>query len=169
NAPVPNADKFVELCYAAAEILLLRSYRGAFYEFTGTHWRELYDEALEHQLYKFLAAAFVPDRDGNLVPFNPTKSKVNEIMHALRPALLIGRRVEMPSWLGKANAGRSARNLVACRNGILNLDTRELLPHDPNFFTANCLPLDYDPQAPKPKQWLRFLAQLWPEYEDEER
>ena len=27
----------------------------------------------------------------------------------------------------------------------------------------NCLPFDYDAQAPAPKLWLRFLEQLWPD------
>ena len=50
--------------------------------------------------------------------------------------------------------------------GILNLVTRELLPHDPRFFTTNCLPLDYDREAPEPKRWLQFLEELWPADED---
>jgi len=57
---------------------------------------------------------------------------------------------------------RPAANLVACRNGILNLETRQLLPHDPLFFTTDCLPLDYDANAPKPERWLQFLEELWP-------
>ena len=32
----------------------------------------------------------------------------------------------------------------------------------PSFFTTNCLPLDYDLDAPKPKRWLQFLEELWP-------
>jgi putative DNA primase/helicase len=30
------------------------------------------------------------------------------------------------------------------------------------FFTTNCLPLDYDQAAAKPKRWLEFLEELWP-------
>src|SRR5206468_2568650 len=33
------------------------------------------------------------------------------------------------------------------------------------FFTVNSLPLAYDPDAPSPKHWLKFLAALWPEDE----
>ena len=40
---------------------------------------------------------------------------------------------------------------------MLNLKTRELIPHDPNFFTTTCLPLDYDANAPElVKQYVRF-------------
>jgi putative DNA primase/helicase len=59
-----------------------------------------------------------------------------------------------------------ATDLVACRNGVLHLVTRELQPHDPLFFTTNCLPLDYEATAPKPKRWLQFLAEIWPEDKD---
>jgi putative DNA primase/helicase len=30
------------------------------------------------------------------------------------------------------------------------------------FFTTDCLPLDYDANAPKPERWLQFLEELWP-------
>ena len=79
----------------------------------------------------------------------------------MRCCSLIPREWDTPCWLDK-NGYSPAPNLVACRNGILNLETRKLQPHDPLFFTANCLPLDYDPDAPKPKRWLRFLEEIWP-------
>src|SRR5262249_17831223 len=50
----------------------------------------------------------------------------------------------------------------------LNLETRELLPHDPDFFSMNCLPLDFDAAAPEPKRWLKFLVELWTEDEKAE-
>ena len=42
------------------------------------------------------------------------------------------------------------------------METRKLLPHDPQFLTMNCLPLDYDPNAPVPTRWLAFLEEIWP-------
>jgi TolB-like protein len=31
--------------------------------------------------------------------------------------------------------------------------------HSPRFFNVNCLPFDYDPDAPSPQQWRAFLRQ----------
>ena len=51
---------------------------------------------------------------------------------------------------------------------MLNIETRELLPHSPHLFNINTLPYDYDPKAPTyPKLWMQFLRQLWPNDEDD--
>jgi putative DNA primase/helicase len=165
GAPVKNGETFVEQRYQRDGRPLLRCYQNVFYSWTGSHWREMRDDMLEHELYGFLANALVTKK-GALVPFNPTKNKVAEIVHALRRALIIDHRLRPPAWLEPAE--RTAENQVACRNGILNLRTRELLPHDPDFFTTICLPLDYDPSAPEPKRWLQFLVELWPDDEEAE-
>src|SRR5262249_48956974 len=128
---------------------------------TGTHYREYPDEELESDLYQFLNTALTIGKSGSAQPFNPTKNKVLEIVHALRRGCLIPRDLNTPCWLDPSEH-KPARNLLACCNGILNLKTRKLEPHDPLFFTTNCLPFDYDPAAPEPKRWLKFLAELWP-------
>jgi putative DNA primase/helicase len=162
GAPVVAAEAFLKHRCSDGEIPLIWSYRGAFYEWTGTHYSEYADEELERDLYEFLNGALAIDKGNRPVPFNPSKNKVSNIVHALRRCCLISRDWDTPCWLGK-DKYRPASNLVACRNGILNLETRKLQPHDPLFFTTNCLPLDYNPAAPKPKRWLRFLAEIWPE------
>jgi putative DNA primase/helicase len=86
-------------------------------------------------------------------------------VHALRRGCLVSRDWDTPCWLNTSEYS-PAVDLVACRNGILNLKTRELAPHDPLFFTTNCLPLDYDRTAPKPKRWLQFLEEIWPADKD---
>jgi putative DNA primase/helicase len=145
------------------EALLLWCWRDVFYEWTGTNYREYADEEIEADLYAFLNAALVIDKGGTPRPYNPTKHKVQDAVHALRRHCILPRDCDAPFWLGGNRKYQRARNLVACHNGILNLTTRELAPHDPLLFTMNCLPLEYDPAAPKPKRWLRFLEELWPE------
>jgi putative DNA primase/helicase len=165
GAPLVAAEEYVKRHRSQGDVPLLRAYRGAFYLWVGTHYREHPDEKVEADLYAFLGEALAIARNGNIGPYNPTKNKVGEVRHALRRGLQIDRECEMPCWLGE-QADRSAENLVACRNGILNLETRELLSRDPHFFTTNCLPLDYDPNAPEPQRWLQFLHELWPEDQD---
>ena len=38
-----------------------------------------------------------------------------------------------------------------------------LRAHTPWFFNHTAVPFDYDPDAPEPKRWLRFLGELWPD------
>ena len=139
----------------------MRSYRGAFYRWTGTHWREYADEKIAAALYDFLGQAIAVGKKGDVGPYNPTRSKVDNVVHALRHLVLVNQDRETPCWLDRRK-GQPPRDLVACRNGILNLKTRELLPHDPQFFTMNCMPLKYNPDALWSKRWLKFLEELWP-------
>jgi putative DNA primase/helicase len=41
--------------------------------------------------------------------------------------------------------------------------TGELLRHTPAYFSVNALPFAYQPAAVEPREWISFLAQLWPE------
>jgi len=47
-----------------------------------------------------------------------------------------------------------------CANGILDLRTGQLLPHDPTHFITHHTPVSYDPQATAPT-WLAFLARIF--------
>src|SRR4029079_12881686 len=54
-------------------------------------------------------------------------------------------------------------SFIACRNGLLDIATGELLPHTPMLFNTSCLPFDFDAAAPDyPERWMTFLRQLWP-------
>jgi putative DNA primase/helicase len=160
GAPLKWAEEFVRRRHMQDDVWLLRVYRDTFYLWTGTHYREFPDASLERELYGFFDEAWLEAKDGNIVPFNPNKTKIDQVVHALRRCLLIEDQ-EAPCWLDDKE--RAADNLVACHNGILDLITRELEPHSPHFFSTNCLPLDYDPEAPKARRWRKFLVELWPE------
>jgi P4 family phage/plasmid primase-like protien len=47
-------------------------------------------------------------------------------------------------------------------NGILNVHTRELRPHDPGFLSPVQLPVSYDPAATCP-EWDKFISEVFPE------
>ena len=46
---------------------------------------------------------------------------------------------------------------INCQNGIVNLRTGELLPHDSNFMMTRICYTDYDPNSAEPQMWLKFL------------
>jgi|GEM_PF-681314 len=50
-------------------------------------------------------------------------------------------------------------NLIAVENGVLNLETRELLPHSPDYFLTVKIPVVYDPEADCPKV-KKFLSEV---------
>ncbi|MBI1296686.1 hypothetical protein GC175_17155 [bacterium] len=48
-------------------------------------------------------------------------------------------------------------DLLNVQNGVVNLRTGELLPHDPDLLLTYCLPVDYDPNADT-NAWQEWLA-----------
>lgn len=71
----------------------------------------------------------------------------------------------------KALRGKSFRNdnffnknhkLINLKNGILNVETRELMPHSPKYFFNYCVPIEYDKDATC-HEWMAFLDRIFPE------
>lgn len=66
------------------------------------------------------------------------------------PSLNSAKRMETWKYLDimiRNNTPVSAPDLIAFRNGVYNIRTGELVPHNPNFVITNKIPWDYNPQA----------------------
>ncbi len=151
---------------AQAPAFGLHYYRNSFYKWSGTHFRALSVDAIRSDIYSFCDDAITHDKDGE-APFHPTASKVTAIIDALKAGILLPEDENPPFWIGDKpleNAG-----LIAFQNGLLEVDTGRLAKHTPYFFNVNCLPFEFDSDAPRPKRWLAFLREVWPEDQDARR
>ncbi len=87
-----------------------------------------------------------------------TKTAVGNVQLCLKAEANIDSHRVMPCWLD----GHREGVFLPMKNGILNVsdllkgETDILIPHTPRFFSANCLPYDFNPLAECPK-WLAFL------------
>ena len=141
---------------------LLRSWRGDLRGWTGTHYPVVEDAGVRAALYEYLECAHRPAKGDTTEPFRPTAAAVNNVLDALRAAAHLDGSVPMPSWLEAGARREHPHQLLACRNGLLDLQSRKLLPHTPGFFCGHALPYDYVAAGPEPAEWLEFLYSLWP-------
>jgi putative DNA primase/helicase len=159
SQPMDVARVFVaEACTHSTGALMLRSWRGIWWRWRASHWQELQDRAIRGLLYMFTERAMCHNADGNIVPWAPTRRKIGDLLEALAAICFLDDSTDQPAWLD----GRVSGVIVAINNGLLDVAQRRLLAHTPEFFNLTAVPFDYEPDAPEPRRWLDFLAELWP-------
>lgn len=113
---------------------------------TGTHWAIATNREQDNLLYPILDAA----------DWEPNKNKLNGIRDGLRSIL----------WRPDAKPGHTLdglklpRGLLPVANGVLDVGTGELMPHNRDHFTTFCLPWSYDPEATCPT-WEAFVSSIF--------
>jgi putative DNA primase/helicase len=145
--------------YTEAGELTLRYWRGAWWRWRRSHWREAEPREIRSELYAFTEHSVYTNDKGNTAPWAPNRHKVGDLLEALGAICLLADDVDQPSWLD----WRAAGSVVAMANGLLDIASRELIPHSPLYFNTTSVPFDYDPDAPEPRRWLNFLGELWPD------
>jgi putative DNA primase/helicase len=161
--PMAVARAFVAEHYThPPDSLVLRHWRGGWWRWATTHWYEVEHRAVRQAGYRFTEHAVYPvaTKTGvELTPWDPNRHKVADLLEALTAVCHLAETVDQPVWLGSADA--PAGVVVACANGLLHVESRTLLPHDPRFFNQTAVPFDFDADAPDPCRWLVFLDELW--------
>jgi putative DNA primase/helicase len=170
TAPYDVAQTFGMKRFVRGNDRTLHFHRGEFFEWVGSHYRPLEDEALRSRLYPFLAKC-VQQKTGRSkkdeapkfvdVPVKPNLALTANVIGALKAAVYIDQDIEAPAWL-RPGGEHHPIDLIACRNALLHWPTEALLDHTPAFFNLGAVEFDYQPDAPQPDQWLEFLDQLWP-------
>jgi putative DNA primase/helicase len=133
----------------------LRWWRDDYYSWTGTHWACEPVPAIEQWMYAETEHAdclVPPKKDGDepeRQAWNPNKRKIGEVMHALSRLV-----IQRP-------ASQDDDRVLACKNGVVDVATRQLLPHTPDRFNLSVRDFDYDSRAQCP-QWLAFLRTSLP-------
>jgi putative DNA primase/helicase len=172
--PMAVARTFVQGRYTEiGGATALRHHRGSFYRYAENHWPEDDDRRVSSELWRWLENAFYEKNVRGelvLVPFEPTRYKVANVVEALRAIGHIGQAVQPPAWLEEEHATPIGQGeFIPLANGILELSTRRLRPHTPEFFGQHVLPFAYEPSALAPKKWLQFLDQLWPKDDESKK
>lgn len=71
---------------------------------------------------------------------------------------------------GVDDLNRHPKSWINCRNGMLDLKTRELKSHSPDYYSLNQVPFEYDPgyQVPEDSITVAFLKAMIPDDDDRE-
>jgi putative DNA primase/helicase len=139
--------------------LTLRYWRGAWWSWRRSHWRESEPREIRSELYSFTEhGAYVNDQ-GKVAAWAPNRHKIGDLLEALGAICLLADDTDQPMWLDR----RAAGSIVAMTNGLLDIESRNLMPHSPLYFNTTSVPFDYNPTAAQPKRWIGFLNELWPD------
>jgi putative DNA primase/helicase len=162
GAPLDSAREMIRRMYRKPEGQTIHHQQGSFYTWSGIRYIETTTEETRAHVYGFLEEALrrTDEDPPKLVSFNPTRSKVANVLEALAAAAQLPSVVRAPAWLDTVDRPAAA-DLLACTNGLLHLPTRTLHPHTPAFFGLNAVDYAYDETDREPAAWLGFLASLW--------
>ena len=139
----------------------LQFYRGMFWIFDGGCYRKLDDSEVRAIVWEFLDSA--PTHEGR---FHPSKMSVANVLEALAVCANLSSSLETPVWLSDAEQLPDPKQLLSVANGLLHLRSGELYPRDPRLFTTTASEVTYDPFAPKPQFWSRFLHDIFGDDEE---
>ncbi len=161
---VPKSDHLNRArIYRRAKRPNLHHYRDDFYDYEGGRYVMVDDRTIEANLYDFLDKCrkeVVRKKGPIIVPFDPDTKSIHETTSALKALGHILPTIEQPYWLD-GRTGPDPAQLICFPNGILNLSTNEFTSPDPMLFTPHGVAFDYDPDAPIPVEWLKFLNQIF--------
>jgi putative DNA primase/helicase len=103
---------------------------------------------------------------------NVTTRLLGDVVNAVRSLCIVGSDVERPAWIddiGEPMKGTfPANELLNCAGKLVHVPSLAFGADDcvidatPAFFTPTMLDCEFQPDAPAPSEWLRFLDQLFP-------
>ena len=161
QAPIETARLIIHKHQVAGADLL--SHQGVVHRFSGTHYVAQDDEAMRQALYKELERLKRVDPNGTVQPYGTTRQRVADVLSAIRAVTNV--TGDLPQWTGEPPF--APEEALITTSGVLHIPSRTLHPHSPTLLCTNALPYGFDPTAPEPSEWLKFLNQLWPHNTDE--
>lgn len=135
--------------------LVVRTWLGSPYEWHRTHWEQLPPDHLEATVERHMVAS----------GFKPTPSAISNLVRLIKLKTIVHAKQGSGHWIdcttGRCPVGEFGRRYVSFKNGILDLESLDLLAHDSAFFNTYSLGFKYDPTATCPR-WERALREWFP-------
>lgn len=161
--PMPSARVMVADRYTRDSLRTIHHYRGSFWRWDGACYRETDHDSIQAAIWDYLDAALRYGKEGEPLPFQPSRTTVENVSSAVKAVANLPGNVEAPAWLCDASNRPAPRELMPVRNGLLHLPSGRLAAPSPLFFTLTASDVSFHADAPEPKEWLAFLRQIWPD------
>jgi putative DNA primase/helicase len=164
--PMATARELIAEKHHGNGALMLRHWRGSWMRWDRGVWAEIEERTVRADAYRQTEhAVYVhASKDGEeLRQWAPNRHKCTDLLEAMAAVAHLTNTVHPPAWIDGASG---PAQIVVCKNGMLDVASRELHAHDPRYFTQVSVPFDFDARASVPRRWLRFLEQLWPDDPD---
>lgn len=131
----------------------LRRWRGEFYIWRSGKYNKISDDTVRQNVTGFLQQYEINNQSKYRIKVS--QNLVNNVILNIQPRIHIGETYEPNNFLDGVYRGR----FLGFANGLLNMDTLELIPHTPNFFNISCLPYDHNKDASY-GEWEDFLLDV---------
>jgi putative DNA primase/helicase len=157
SGPYDTAKEYVRRKCWKEGSLATYFWQKQFYEWNGRYYEIVEETVMRDRVYAFLDES----KKGNVDDqqrFRPKPSHVNDMLDGLKPGLVLGAKWLPPMWLG---TGERAMNVLAFRNGLVDVLTGEPIKPTPELWLHSALEFDWKPEAKAPR-WERFLEEIFP-------
>lgn len=165
--PLRLAECFRRTCYELASEPTLARWARAWWVYDGVRYIEHDDEKLKRDVFGFLDVVVVEKRDQetNEVRRERVTAKRRSVYELIDALLRVMPILDggAPQWVYAQEKDPEATRLVPCANGLLDLRERKVYPPTPRLFSTQVLGAAWDPDAPEPVEWMKFLESIWGE------
>ena len=167
--PYDTAGLFLKKTFMVNDNRTLVHHQGEWQIWDGQRFMKITEDDLKATAWRWLSqcqqySKATKKEPSKLVPYRPTRSSVISLVDALKAVSNLTSHVDAPSWIGSSIC--KPESVIAFTNGLLDLDRflemsdTTLLSHTPRWFSSNCLPHRFDPNAKCPL-WLDFLNNVF--------
>lgn len=110
------------------------------------YWQKIDDDVLRDMLKIFLEEMVLDLRKNNQkIPANIYREQSKLWLRSTLESVMV---IARSDFLNRnENLFDSDGFLINCKNGVVNLKTKEILPHDKNLYIRNYIPYDYKPDT----------------------
>lgn len=102
------------------------------------------------------------DDEDAYTEYDPSTHRVNSALERTKELISLGPEYKAPAWLDVESEVADPREIVPCRNGLLDVRNKNLYANTPAFFSTNSIDVDYNPYAARPTRWIQFLNEVLP-------